>query len=63
MRAWSDCGGDVESAISLDSLLTNISLYWFSDNIAASLRLYKENRLDPLAFGPGERARLFNALI
>lgn len=55
MRAWSDCGGDVESAISLDSLLTNISLYWFSDNIAASLRLYKENRLDPLTFGPGER--------
>ena len=48
MRAWSDCGGDVESAI---------SLYWFSDNIAASLRLYKENRLNSLAFGPGERVQ------
>jgi pimeloyl-ACP methyl ester carboxylesterase len=55
VRAWSDCGGNVETVISLDTLLTNISLYLFSDSIAASLRLYKENRLNPLAFGPGER--------
>ena len=54
-RAWSDCGGDVERLFGLDALLTDISLYWFSDSIAASLRLYRENRLDPLAFGPGER--------
>jgi pimeloyl-ACP methyl ester carboxylesterase len=54
-RAWSDCGGDVEQAISLDTLLTDISLYWFSDSLTASLRLYKENRARPLAFAPGER--------
>ncbi len=54
-RAWSDCDGDVERLFGLDTLLTDISLYWFSDGIAASLRLYRENRLDPLAFGPGER--------
>lgn len=57
VRAWSDCGGNVETVISLDTLLTNISLYWFSDSIAASLRLYKENRLNPLAFGSGERVQ------
>lgn len=52
---WSDCDGDVERVFDLDTLLTDISLYWFSDALVASLRLYKENRLDPLAFGSGER--------
>jgi pimeloyl-ACP methyl ester carboxylesterase len=55
IRAWSDCNGDIESVISMDMLLTDISLYWFSDSLAASLRLYKENRLRPLIFSPGER--------
>jgi pimeloyl-ACP methyl ester carboxylesterase len=31
------------------------SLYWFGDAINGSLRLYKENRLAPLTFSPGER--------
>ena len=31
-------------------LLTNISLYWFGNTIDASLRIYKENKLQPLAF-------------
>jgi pimeloyl-ACP methyl ester carboxylesterase len=54
-RRWSDCGGDVERVFDLDTLLTDISLYWFSDSIAASLRLYRENRFAPLAFAAGER--------
>ncbi|TGP51139.1 epoxide hydrolase [bacterium M00.F.Ca.ET.230.01.1.1] len=54
VRSWSDCGGDLESCISLDTLLTDISLYWFSDSLAHSLRLYKENRLQPLTFRAGE---------
>ncbi len=54
-RAWSDCGGDVERVFGLDTLLTDISLYWFGGTVDASLRLYKENRLDPLAFAAGER--------
>src|SRR5262249_33214930 len=29
-RAWTDCGGDVESAFTRDQLLTNISIYWFT---------------------------------
>ena len=55
IRAWSDCNGDIESVISMDTLITDISLYWFSDSLTASLRLYKENRLRPLAFEPAER--------
>lgn len=54
-RSWSDCAGNLESVISLDTLLTDISLYWFSAGLAGSLRLYKENRLQPLAFEAGER--------
>lgn len=56
-RAWSDCGGKVEEAFSLDSLLTDISLYWFGGAIGASIRLYKENRLQPLHFKRGERVQ------
>ncbi|MGC1301600.1 MAG: alpha/beta hydrolase, partial [Caulobacteraceae bacterium] len=54
-RAWSDCGGEVEQVFSLDALLTDISLHWFSESIDASLRLYKENRLAPLRFEGTER--------
>jgi len=55
-RAWSDCDGDVERVFSFDALLTDICLYWFSGTVDASLRVYKENRLEPLQFQPGERA-------
>ncbi len=54
-RAWSDCDGEVERAIPMDVLLTDLSLYWFGGRLDASLRLYKENRLAPLWFAPGER--------
>jgi pimeloyl-ACP methyl ester carboxylesterase len=32
-RAWSDCGGDVESAIDRDRMLADIALYWFTGAI------------------------------
>lgn len=54
-RAWSDCGGDVEQSFSLDDLLTNISLYWFSGTVTSTLRLYRENRRRPVHFQSGER--------
>ncbi len=54
-RSWTDCDGDLESVMPLDDLLTDISLYWFGDSLAGSLRLYKENRLRPLTFDQGER--------
>ena len=54
-RTWSDCGGDITRAVSLDDLLANIAVYWFSGNITSSLRIYKENKAAPLHFAPGER--------
>jgi pimeloyl-ACP methyl ester carboxylesterase len=43
-RAWSDCGGDVETRFSKDELLTNVMIYWVTQTIASSCRLYCENR-------------------
>jgi microsomal epoxide hydrolase len=39
-RAWSDCGGDVESVFSKDHMLANISLYWFTGAIGSSFWPY-----------------------
>jgi len=35
-RAWSDCHGDVESKFDKDTLLTHLSLYWFTDSFVGS---------------------------
>jgi len=35
-RAWSDCGGDVESVFTRDQMLANISFYWFTGAIGSS---------------------------
>ncbi len=45
-RAWSDCGGDVESAYSKDTLLTNIMFYWAPNSVASAARLYYESHAD-----------------
>jgi len=50
-RTWSDCGGDVESRFSKDELLTNIMIYWATQTINSSTRLYRESMRSGL-FGP-----------
>lgn len=54
-RDWSDCDGNVERRFSRDELLTHVSLYWFTETIASSCRMYLEMRRAPLVFGRGER--------
>jgi microsomal epoxide hydrolase len=39
-RTWTDCDGDVESAVSRDRMLANISLYWFTGAIGSSFFPY-----------------------
>ena len=41
-RAWSDCGGEVSTRFSDDFLLTQASLYWFTETISTSFRPYYE---------------------
>ncbi len=58
MRAWSDCGGEVERRFSLDQLLTNITLYLATDTVATSLQLYYDRVHHPQGFGPEERVHV-----
>lgn len=41
-HCWMDCEGDIESVLDKDELLTNISVYWFTQSICSSTRLYYE---------------------
>lgn len=47
-HGWSDfprdTGGDLDSKFSMDELLTNISIYWYTETITSSARIYYENR-------------------
>jgi pimeloyl-ACP methyl ester carboxylesterase len=42
--AWTDNDGTIESAVSRDDLLTNITTYWVTGTINSSTRLYYEAR-------------------
>jgi pimeloyl-ACP methyl ester carboxylesterase len=62
-RAWSDCGGDVESRFSRDFLLTNVTLYWVTQTIATSIRDYFDNnRFAETAIGPDDFVRVPTAI-
>ncbi|MEE9280200.1 MAG: epoxide hydrolase family protein [Myxococcota bacterium] len=41
-RAWSDCNGNPENRFTKDELLTNIMIYWVTQSITSSTRLYYE---------------------
>jgi pimeloyl-ACP methyl ester carboxylesterase len=53
-REWSDCDGDVYRRFSRDELLTNLTLYWMTETIGSSFRLYFEGSKAPLRFGPDD---------
>ncbi len=48
-RAWSDCGGDIVGLHGRDFLCTLASLYWLTNTIGSSLRIYKEQFGNPSA--------------
>ncbi|MFL0252883.1 epoxide hydrolase family protein [Clostridium neuense] len=41
--AWSDCNGELQQKFSRDELLTNIMIYWVTNTIGSSARIYYEN--------------------
>ncbi|UWE13289.1 epoxide hydrolase family protein [Actinacidiphila bryophytorum] len=49
LRAWSDCGGDVERSYTRDEILTNVTIYWLTGTIASSMRMYRANAAIPPA--------------
>jgi pimeloyl-ACP methyl ester carboxylesterase len=49
LRAWSDCGGDVEQSFTKDEILTNVTIYWLTGTIGSSMRMYHANGAIPRA--------------
>jgi pimeloyl-ACP methyl ester carboxylesterase len=49
LRAWSDCGGDVERAFTRDEILTNVTIYWLTGTIGSAMRMYRVNSAIPAA--------------
>jgi microsomal epoxide hydrolase len=41
--SWSDHDGNIESCLTKDELITNIMIYWVSQSINSSIRVYAEN--------------------
>jgi len=48
-HGWSDNDGTVDSAFTKDQILTNITLYWVTQTITSSTRIYYESRHTPTA--------------
>ena len=53
MRAWSDCGGEIERSFTKDEVLTNLTIYWLTGTIGSSMRMYRANASIP----PEQHAR------
>jgi pimeloyl-ACP methyl ester carboxylesterase len=48
LRSWSDCGGDIERRFTKDEILTNVTIYWLTETIGSSVRMYHANgAIDP----------------
>ena len=54
-RTWSDCGGNVESRFTKDELLTTVTIYWVTQSIGSSAKLYYETNRKPWNLKQGER--------
>jgi pimeloyl-ACP methyl ester carboxylesterase len=44
------CNGNIESVFTRDELLANVTLFWVTETIHSSIRLYNESRKTPLHF-------------
>jgi pimeloyl-ACP methyl ester carboxylesterase len=53
-NSWSDNQGNIENVFTKEELLANITLYWLTETIHSSMRIYKENSKKPLVFGTGD---------
>lgn len=51
---WADCRGHIENVFSKDELLAQVTLYWVTETIHSSIRLYQENSQAPLHFSKDE---------
>ncbi len=45
LQSWSDCGGDLFRAFTIDQVLSWVTLYWVTGCATSSLRIYWEGRV------------------
>ncbi|MGE5806142.1 MAG: hypothetical protein ACM34M_10145, partial [Ignavibacteria bacterium] len=50
LYGWADCKGNIENVFTKDELLANVLLYWVTETIHSSIRLYNENSKIPMHF-------------
>ena len=51
---WGDHGGDLEGVFGRDALLTNLTIYWATETINSSIRLYYETVRNPGRWGASQ---------
>ncbi len=61
-RRWSDCDGEVERSFSKDQLCDFLTLYWATETIAPSMRLYGAEARSRWRLQPGERIEVPTAV-
>ena len=57
-RTWSDCNGELESIFTRDELLTDVMIYWVTETLNSSARLYYESRVQPLQLSTANRVEV-----
>ncbi|MGW1992208.1 epoxide hydrolase family protein [Embleya sp. NPDC001921] len=62
-KEWTDTASELpEDAVDRDTLLTNVSLYWFTGTAGSSANLYYEMAHDPSAWAPKDRGTVPTAV-
>ncbi|WP_327118381.1 epoxide hydrolase [Streptomyces sp. NBC_01341] len=62
-KEWTDTAKELpEDAVDRDTLLTNVSVYWFTGTAGSSAHLYYEMAHDPAAWAPKERGTVPTAV-
>ncbi|WP_405390705.1 epoxide hydrolase [Streptomyces sp. NBC_01102] len=62
-KEWTDTASELpEDAVDRDTLLTSISVYWFTGTAGSSAHLYYETAHDPSAWAPKERGTVPTAV-
>jgi len=51
MYGWADCRGYIGNVFTMDEILSNVTLYWVTETIHSSMRLFTENSQNPLVIG------------
>jgi pimeloyl-ACP methyl ester carboxylesterase len=51
MFGWAQNRGYIGNVFTKDELLSNVTLYWITETIHSSIRLYNENSKNPLIIG------------